>query len=348
MGIVKGALVVGGIGLLANELTKNNGNRSANVKQTTTTAKPDSQAIAKAIREDAVLLASVRGEKGDAGSGYKASATNSTAIALGAKTFDVAANLAYSVGARVRITASSDVTKFMEGVVTAYTGTTLTVQVDTVSGTGSFASWNFNVAGERGAAGQVGPAGAIIQNYGGSLLKEGAFEYNSKGGWNAGVLEGMLNGLPVYKTNTANEVNTNVFAVNPKRLHRIIFNGKVDNGNLSIAFLNYDVSMSGSLKTTNNTAGYLSSTTFSEKSFFVGGIGSLNFNFHADCSRVKAYIYNTSTGYAYLNALTIKEVGLGEPVPYNLSYLPTGQMVYDPTTGEAGIFNGTTVIWFAS
>jgi hypothetical protein len=39
----------------------------------------------------------------------------------------------------------------MEGVITAFTGTSLTLNVDTVGGSGSYASWNFSVAGFRRA-----------------------------------------------------------------------------------------------------------------------------------------------------------------------------------------------------
>jgi hypothetical protein len=40
----------------------------------------------------------------------------------------------------------------MEGLVTAYSGTTLTINIDTTNGSGTLASWNINVAGNSGVA----------------------------------------------------------------------------------------------------------------------------------------------------------------------------------------------------
>jgi hypothetical protein len=48
----------------------------------------------------------------------------------------------------------------MEGLVTSYSGTTLVITVDTIGGSGTFASWNINVAGNFGATGATGATGA--------------------------------------------------------------------------------------------------------------------------------------------------------------------------------------------
>jgi hypothetical protein len=48
----------------------------------------------------------------------------------------------------------------MEGLVTSYSGTTLVINVDTISGSGTVATWSFNVAGNVGAAGAAGATGA--------------------------------------------------------------------------------------------------------------------------------------------------------------------------------------------
>jgi hypothetical protein len=47
----------------------------------------------------------------------------------------------------------------MEGVVTAYSGSSLTLNVDSTSGSGTIANWNLSVAGERGPTGTTGTAG---------------------------------------------------------------------------------------------------------------------------------------------------------------------------------------------
>ena len=89
------------------------------------------------------------GVDGTPGAGYRATSTSSVAIGAGSKTFAMQTGLAYTVGARVRV---SNGAVYMEGVVTAYDGGTggLTISVDVVIGTGTFANWNINLAGEPG------------------------------------------------------------------------------------------------------------------------------------------------------------------------------------------------------
>jgi len=48
-------------------------------------------------------------------------------------------------------------TDYMEGVITAFSGTSLTVSVDFFAGTGTYSAWNIVAAG---AAGPTGPTGA--------------------------------------------------------------------------------------------------------------------------------------------------------------------------------------------
>jgi hypothetical protein len=84
----------------------------------------------------------------------------STTIGTGSKTFTTQEGLAHNVGSRVRISRTSDpVNKYMEGVVTAYSGTTLTVSVDLSAGAGTHTDWSINIAGVRGADGAAGAQG---------------------------------------------------------------------------------------------------------------------------------------------------------------------------------------------
>lgn len=77
-------------------------------------------------------------------------------IATGAQTLSVAAGLPYYVGERVVIAASA--ISWMAGIVTAYSGTSLAVLVDTVAGSGSFSSWTVGIAGQMGP---TGPANSL-------------------------------------------------------------------------------------------------------------------------------------------------------------------------------------------
>jgi hypothetical protein len=57
------------------------------------------------------------------------------------------------------MSSAAPTTNWMEGYVTAYSGTSLTINVDTVGGSGTIASWNINVTGLQGASGPTGTTG---------------------------------------------------------------------------------------------------------------------------------------------------------------------------------------------
>ncbi len=98
------------------------------------------------------------GSTGATGPGFAATSASSVTIASsGSKAFTTQAGLAYSPGARVRVSdVANPTTKWMEGVVTAYSGTTLTFTADKSGGSGTLTSWNINIAGQPGATGASG------------------------------------------------------------------------------------------------------------------------------------------------------------------------------------------------
>ena len=106
-----------------------------------------------------------QGVQGSLGPGYQATSTTSLEIGTGTKVFTTQLGLAYTAGARVKAASDADTASFMVGNVTSYSGTTLTVSVDRVGGSGTLADWNINVAGEDGAAGATGDAGQVLIDY---------------------------------------------------------------------------------------------------------------------------------------------------------------------------------------
>jgi hypothetical protein len=84
-------------------------------------------------------------------------------IGTGSKTFTTnlsATATAFAVGQRVRVAYTGITSNYMEGSITAFTTTSLTVNVDAIGGSGTFASWNIVSAGAVGATGATGPTGA--------------------------------------------------------------------------------------------------------------------------------------------------------------------------------------------
>jgi len=99
---------------------------------------------------------------GAAGPKIFGTSTTSNAIdTASAKTFTIVEyNTQFPVGARVRATAVGYTNTWVEGIVTAWDGVSVTFAPDLASGTGAYTSWNVNVAGERGQQGIQGPTGA--------------------------------------------------------------------------------------------------------------------------------------------------------------------------------------------
>ncbi len=102
------------------------------------------------------------GNTGPAGPGYTATSTSSRSIGITPTSWTTQSGLAYTVGARVRVSSSASPTNWAEGIVLSYSSTTLSVDVDKINGSGTFASWNINIAGEPGEQGEEASATASI------------------------------------------------------------------------------------------------------------------------------------------------------------------------------------------
>lgn len=98
---------------------------------------------------------------GSMGPGYRATSTTAISIVTGLVTLQTQVGLAYSIGARVRISSQTSPSNWIEGLVTAYSplGTSLTVNVDLIGGSGAFSAWDINLAGQQGIVGATGPQG---------------------------------------------------------------------------------------------------------------------------------------------------------------------------------------------
>lgn len=84
--------------------------------------------------------------------------TTSLAIGTGSKVFTTQAGMAFTVGRFVLVVSAANPANYMHGQVTAYSGTSLTVNVTNTGGTGTLNDWNITVSGTQGSQ---GPAGNI-------------------------------------------------------------------------------------------------------------------------------------------------------------------------------------------
>lgn len=84
-----------------------------------------------------------------AGAIYKTTSTTSNTIGSGSKSFTTADNsLPYQEGTPLRISdGAAPATNWMDGIVTAYSGTSLTVNVVSYAGSGTLTDWDINIGG---------------------------------------------------------------------------------------------------------------------------------------------------------------------------------------------------------
>lgn len=87
------------------------------------------------------------------GKSYGGTSATSLLIGAGTKALATQAGLAYQVGARVRVSSAASPANYMEGLVTGYSGSSLTLDASRIGGAGTFANWSINVIGEPGATG---------------------------------------------------------------------------------------------------------------------------------------------------------------------------------------------------
>jgi hypothetical protein len=100
------------------------------------------------------------GPTGPVGDRYSTVSSTSLTIAIGANTLTVGTSLAYSTGQTVII--AFDASNLMTGTITSYNPGTgvMTVNVTSVTGSGTYAVWSVNLNGAPGPAGPAGPTGS--------------------------------------------------------------------------------------------------------------------------------------------------------------------------------------------
>lgn len=85
--------------------------------------------------------------------------TTSLAIGTGGKSFTTQTGKEFDAGNWILATSDADPTNFMHGYVSSYSGTSLTLVVTNVGGSGTHADWTLRVSGTQGATGATGATG---------------------------------------------------------------------------------------------------------------------------------------------------------------------------------------------
>lgn len=97
--------------------------------------------------------------KGDPGADSVITGTSTTSVTIGLGSkgpLTTQAGIGWVVGTRVRLVSAVNAANYMEGPIAAYSGTSLTVTVDKIGGSGTLNDWNISIAGVPGANGANG------------------------------------------------------------------------------------------------------------------------------------------------------------------------------------------------
>jgi hypothetical protein len=319
-----GLLAVGGA-LVANELSKGGTNRSANLIDSlkTNVNTVDSAELIKLIESSPTLKE------------YLKRVAESTQIQNRFVTVENGQNI--RAGATTPDNATGNDTDF-------FINTTTSQLFEKVSGVWTF---RLNMRGSNGNDGLNAP------NFGGSLLVNGAGEFNNLSGWpSTGEIIGIRKGFPIIRfSGIGNRLNNNSFLINTDRIYKINVDLKTVN-NVSfflqrLSIENNPISINNSSQAspivfnTNNLENFTNRIIY----FNVKDNGLRDLGVDTVKARLNIFLSSESSVIEF-NRLIIKEVDLGESVPSNLPWLPTGQEVHDPTTGDRGRFNGTTIDWY--
>jgi len=89
---------------------------------------------------------------------HTASSTTNT-IGTGTLTFTVPSALGFQPGQFVLVQQTGNTANYMGGRIVSYSGTTLTLSITTIGGSGTFSNWTIDVSGAPGATGSTGPQG---------------------------------------------------------------------------------------------------------------------------------------------------------------------------------------------
>ncbi len=110
-----------------------------------------------------------------------ATSTTSQSISVASKVFTTQSGKDIGVGRHVLITSNADAAnRRMSGIVTAYSGTSLTVNVESITGSGTFTDWTIRIDGERGPQGPQGATGPAGSGAGDMFASQNLNDVTSK------------------------------------------------------------------------------------------------------------------------------------------------------------------------
>ena len=144
----------------ANALTSENNAETAETNAATSAANALTSENNAAASESAASVSAAQAAASAAA--LHGTSTTSLLIAVASKVFTTQADEAYTAGVWITATSAANIANWMYGQVVSYSGTTLTVDVQVIGGSGTYADWNLSISAARGATGATGATGTGI------------------------------------------------------------------------------------------------------------------------------------------------------------------------------------------
>lgn len=134
--------------------------------------------------------------------------TSSVAIGTGSKAFTTQSGKFFAAGTWLLITSDANpAVNYMHGVVTAYSGTSLTVNVTNIGGAGTLTDWTIRVSGTQGATGAAGTLDFTVLSAETAIAVGDLFVINDiseAGGTNNKItFQSVMDGINVLTAETA-------------------------------------------------------------------------------------------------------------------------------------------------
>lgn len=131
---------------------------------------------------------------------YSGTSTTSLLIGTGTKVFTTQASKLWVNGQYLQIASNANAANYMHGTVSSYSGTTLTMNIVDVGGSGTFADWNISISGTQGPVGPTGGGGTVTN----VAMTGDNVVYNTSVTGSPITTSGTL--APSLKTQTANTI----------------------------------------------------------------------------------------------------------------------------------------------
>lgn len=178
------------IAALASSAASSASSASASATTATTQATSATNSAATATTQAGIATAAASSAQNYAAA-LNSTSTTPVTIGLGSQAFTTQSSKQYASGEFLTIVSAADVTNYMFGQISSYSGTSLVVNIVAIGGSGTHTDWNISIAGAQGVQGPPG-TGNIATGTAGQLSYYATTGNGVSGNINTSITNGGL------------------------------------------------------------------------------------------------------------------------------------------------------------